>query len=174
MRRLLRKSKPIFSFRGFTLVELIMVMILIVILAGISINIYTTGVDAWNIVDTRKDILQNARLAIVRLKRAISESTEITETFPLVDATSINLWVDIDDDTVLEKVEYFYISNSLRRRVDNQPAEGEIIAEGVSLFKINGGPRVIEIDLSFQKGGKAINFKIKSFPRKVKDWAGQT
>jgi len=59
------------SERGFTLIELIVVMVLIAIVAVVVARLLVSGVDTYTFVSSRKEALQSARLALQRMTREI-------------------------------------------------------------------------------------------------------
>jgi len=67
--------------KGFTIIELIMVIVVIGILAWVGVASLLSGVDTWGFFSQRKEILTDARMALdmmSREMRIVKNSTSVT------------------------------------------------------------------------------------------------
>ena len=72
------KKKPKHNPAGFTLIELVLVIVLIGIMVGLSAPFISTMIDAWMCNRTERDLVFNARLALNRLVREMRMANNIT------------------------------------------------------------------------------------------------
>ncbi len=156
---------------AYTIVELVLVILLISVLAGVFFNLYIGGVDSWLMIDNRKDILQDGRLAIDRVRDAIRLADEVVDPSPVPLAPNtfndITVRFDIDNDGKSQKVRYYRSGGNLLRMIDGFPAGGDIIAGGVSDFTLKGkgGPKLIEINLQLTKGEQTVKLRTDAYAR---------
>lgn len=77
----------IFNRRGFTLIELILGVVLLGIVSLALTSAFVPTVQTSVTVDTRKEALQNARVAMERMLREIREARSITAGFTATSLT---------------------------------------------------------------------------------------
>lgn len=159
---------------GFTLIELIIVITIIGIIAGVVGYILLGTVDAWTFKAKRNDLLWDGRLA---MNRIVKEIREIKDDTSVTTATSSQFrFININD----EDITYGLSSTNLNRTEDGT---ANIIAQNVSSLSFTyynssgdtiGTPvvspgetdiRRVRINLTLTKGGENVYLQADSTPR---------
>ncbi len=144
--------------RGFTLIEVIVVLVLVGLLAAMAGFGITTGVRGYLMAAENADITQKAQLAMTRLSR------EILECF------------DCDGNPETITLDYEY-NNILGTRVldhdgNTVTLNGSPLVEGASdltLERESDGRISITLVMSHQQGGGDLTFETRIFPRNIFD-----
>ncbi|WP_066637634.1 PilW family protein [Desulfolucanica intricata] len=98
-----------FSRQGFTLIEtMVTVLILLIILASIF-SIYTKGVLFWNRSQARSEVTESLRIGMDRLSRELRQAKELVEI-----GTNYILFKDSENRLITY---FIYNQNQLNRRV---------------------------------------------------------
>lgn len=109
--------------KGFTLIELIIVITIIGIIAGAVGFILLGSIDAWTFKFNRNDLLWDARLSMNRMSREIREIRDLTS---VTTATSSQFrFINVDDVDIT----YSLSSTDLNRTEDGT---SNVLAENVS------------------------------------------
>ena len=66
--------------KGFTLVEIIIVIVVLGIISGVTFQIVASGVEAFKKSSARKELYDQGRLALERMVRELRDAKEITAT----------------------------------------------------------------------------------------------
>ena len=66
--------------KGFTLVEIIIVIVILGIISGVTFQIVASGVEAFKKSSARKELYDQGRLALERMVRELRDAKEITAT----------------------------------------------------------------------------------------------
>ena len=107
---------------GYTMLELVMAIALLGIIAGVMAKMFVWGIDIFDFVSNRKDVLQTSRIGIeilVRDLRAIKSASDINS------ASSSQLdFYNLDDENVI----FVYNSGVFTRNSNN-------MIEGLSSFQ---------------------------------------
>ncbi len=160
--------------RGFTLIELIMVIVLVALLGVTLSGIFNKGADSYSFIIGRKEALQDARQALFQIARDIRQIKDINN---ILSASESSLQFKIPvyqgaDQTIT----YSYASNALTRN-DN------LLADGVSslqfgYYDLHGNQLSglfsplniwrIQVTLSVQKGKENVTLVTQAFPRNLK------
>jgi len=84
--------------KGFTLTELVMVIVIVGVIAGLFAPLISAALDSWFFTKTERDVLFSTRLAMNRMVREIRQ---IKDTSSINTFTSAEFeFVDIDDNTI--------------------------------------------------------------------------
>ncbi len=147
--------QPVKGKEGFTLIEIILVLVIIGVLAGILIEPFRLGVKSYIGIETRADLTSQARAAtnrVVREMRNIKKKANDKPNITSADATSIT-FVDHRDTTIR-----FYFDAGpppTVRREDINLAADNILADKVS-----------SLDFRYFKGD---NTALTTFPLSAAD-----
>ncbi len=113
---------------GYTLIEIVLVIVIIAVLAGILIEPFRQGVKSYIGIETRADLTSQAREAttrIVREMRNIQKKANDMANITSADATSITF---VDNRGVTIR---YYFSAGVVRREDINLAADNILADKV-------------------------------------------
>jgi prepilin-type N-terminal cleavage/methylation domain-containing protein len=146
---------------GFTLVELVMVIVVLSVLATMFASLFGLAVKGYDVMDTRADLIFTAGASLAEMAGCVRRARWIEGELPLSAATEITVMCDIDEDDVLERVHYYYIAaeKELRRKIDNAPAGGVLLAEGVEVVSFSGGPELVTSTLELSGGDEQIEMR---------------
>jgi prepilin-type N-terminal cleavage/methylation domain-containing protein len=67
---------------GYTLIEIVMVIVILGIVGGITFQVVAAGVQAFKKTSNRKDLYDQGRLALERMAREIRDAKELVECWP--------------------------------------------------------------------------------------------
>lgn len=143
---------------GFTLVELIVVMMLVGIIAASTATLVLHGTRAYGDLVSRKEALHHPRLVLERVAREVHQATAIVSDGVVLEITTDRGEVDVFRDAA---------TNTVRITVGGLPVVGNILAEGISAlsFTIDTGtpPKWVEMTLT-EAGG--LKYRTRAYLRK--------
>jgi prepilin-type N-terminal cleavage/methylation domain-containing protein len=160
---------------GFTLIEMIIVMVLASILGIFLLQIVTKSLSAQIAMQKRKEMADDAVLVLERISREVREAKEVTVP---VDASSSNTSTLTFEKNVTpsEHVKYMLVLDSDIYKIMRysatlasglSSATGNVVAENVDSFTVTkesggGGSDRIDIGLTFDEGSE---WQTQVFPR---------
>jgi prepilin-type N-terminal cleavage/methylation domain-containing protein len=149
--------------RGYTLIEIIMVIVILGIIGGITFQVVAAGVEAFKKTSDRKELYDQGRLAMERMVRELRDAKEVTESA----GSSITFKKAHPAQAAdnIEKIKYELVGSDLKRVGDpaGTPVTA-VLASNVSSFTAtrvegsSGGSvatRVYWSDLGTGKIGRA-------------------
>lgn len=143
---------------GFTLVELILVMVLVGIIAASTAMVVLQGARAYGDLVARKDALHHPRLVLERVAREVHQATAIVSDGVVLEITTDRGEVEVFRDAG---------TNTVRITVDGLPAGGNVLADGISAlsFTIDTGapPKWVEMTVT-EAGG--LKYRTRAYLRK--------
>lgn len=151
---------------GFTLVELLLVMLLIGFIAASTAMVTLQGTRAYGDLIARKEALHHPRLALERVAREARQAKAVALVGARLDITTTR---PSGCTTTCDVVGVFRdaATNSVRVTVNGLPAAGSILAENISAltFIIDTGtpPKWAEVTLT-EAGG--LKYRTKAYLRK--------
>lgn len=163
-----QEMRPYSNQRGFTLIEMIMVIVLISIIAGIAAMIILEGAKSYQKEVSFSDIHNQGRLAIERMAREIrlirsATATDMTTSYPT--ATSLQF-----NDVNGANIQFNLVGSTLSR-------SGNTLANNVqsltfSYYQSDGVPAAgaaqvwfIQIDLTTVNAGETLPLRVRVHPR---------
>ncbi|HDI51943.1 hypothetical protein B5M50_07075 [candidate division KSB1 bacterium 4484_219] len=132
------KSLMISRTTGFSLVEMIVVIAVVGVLAGVAARFLLSGFRIYNFVDQRKAAIHEARLALYWLNRDLRQVRD-PDGVLVATATHVRYWNYFD-----EIVEYQYQDNEIERN-------GNTLASNVTNFQFSyqrSGGEMMEVPVS--------------------------
>lgn len=162
--------------KGFTLIELVMVITIIGILAGIGVPLTNQLVDSFQYTIYRKDLSESADVVLRRMSREIRRLKNDKNVIS-ANATSYR-FVDVDNDTI----QYQLNGTNLEREYN---ATTDTLATNISSFsfsyldddgQIITSPQVspqatdikfVEVNITFSSGNNIINYTTRIKLRNV-------
>lgn len=151
--------------RGFTLIELVIVIVILGIIAVVGVALMLQVGDAWVLQSHRKEMSESARIAMDRMIRETREAASISTA-----AGGTLTFNNIGGNTIT----FDTSGTTLRRTVDGTTNELADNVDSLSFtyYYDNGGSALtditrIEIDLTFSSGNTEFNFKSQVSPRRL-------
>ncbi len=144
---------------GFTLVELLLVMVLVGIITATTAMLVLQGTQAYGNLVTRKEALHNPRLVLERISREVRQASAVGLSSCQLNITTTNRGtINVFRDAV---------TNTVRIGGTGQPAGGSILADGITAlcFSIETGssPNWVEMTLTESSG---LQYRTKAYVRK--------
>ena len=162
--------------RGFTLIEIIIVIVILSIVSVITINFLVTSLRTYSMVVNQKTLLDEGKLALERMCRDIRNAQSIATPaaggsgsqiiFARTNATA----QDIAGETIT-----FQLTGSTLEKVKTSPAATSAMAANVSAFTVTRGATEDEIKvvLALSRGsGENVTLQTKVYPKNLTDSAG--
>ena len=160
--------------RGFTLIELVIVITIIGIIAGIAGFILSGSVDAWIFKINRNDMLWDGRLAIDRMTREIRA---VKDRSSIITASSSQLrFIDTNDIDIT-----YTLSSADLNRIESGTSNllaGNVSGLTLTYYNASGGtialPTVspsetdikrVKINITLTKNGENVYLQSQSVPR---------
>lgn len=158
------------SSRGFTLIEMIIVIVILGIVSVITINLLVSSAKTYAMTVNQKALLDQGKLAIERMCRDIRDAKSITSpaaggsdssiTFTRTNATA----QDNAGDIII-----FQISNGTLQRVNKTRGDnpGVVMAESVSAFTVtldSSSEVKLQLTLSLATG-ENVTLQTKIYPK---------
>lgn len=145
--------------KGFTLLELLIVIALIIITAGVSTDIIMNLVRSYSKTKITNEIEQAGNIALLKLEKELKTATEAS----LLSSSEVTLTRNIAD--VPTQVEYSIVDGELFRSQDGgadvvviESLPGGVeIANTDNFTLIQTDPTVISIKLQFQQAETTVN-----------------
>jgi prepilin-type N-terminal cleavage/methylation domain-containing protein len=127
--------------KGFTLVEIVMVIVILGIIGGITFQFVGQGVELFKKSRDRKELYDQGRLALERMSREIRDAYEVTECSP---GTSFSFKVAHPSTygvTETEEIKYELVDTDLKRIGNPSGAQEKtaVLASNVDKFEVGAG-----------------------------------
>lgn len=143
---------------GFTLVELVIVTVIIAIIGGILYQIIIMSADAWVFLSSRQELVQDGRVAMLRMVREIREAETILA------AGKMGLRFRNPRG---EEIVYRWLGTTLERGVEEAfyPLASNVQNFEFEYFSMDGIICRIVIKLDLQKGKESFRLESQVHPR---------
>ncbi|MEW6374190.1 MAG: prepilin-type N-terminal cleavage/methylation domain-containing protein [Thermodesulfobacteriota bacterium] len=160
------------SSRGFTLIEIIIVILILSIVAAISIYFLISSLKVYTMTVNQKTLLDEGKLSLERMCRDIRDAQSITGTTP----TSItfvrnNATVqDIAGETIIFQRN---AGASTLEKVKASPSATITLAANVSSFAVTKATNEIQLQLTLQlTTGENVTLQSKVYPKNLAEDLG--
>jgi prepilin-type N-terminal cleavage/methylation domain-containing protein len=100
--------------KGFTLIELIIVIVLLSVLVGVAAWTFVAGLRSWNSGIDRANIRQDGSFALEIMVRELSQA----DSFTIAQEDNVKFDADIDNDGSNETITYSTSDSELSRKVN--------------------------------------------------------
>lgn len=163
--------------KGVTLIELVIVMVLIGIIAFIAADAMSTGFKAFFITDNRKEALDQARVAMERMRREIRNLNNSTS----VTTSSATQFCFTDTESTL--IDYSYLNPNVTRDTGNCVAGGgATLSTNIAAFSFvylradgtttdpafsSANTKLIRITLTSTISGESVTLQTEVYPRNL-------
>jgi len=120
---------------GFTLIEIVLVIVIIAVLAGILIEPLRQGIQSYVGIETRADLTSQAREATMRMVRELRNIRKDAGNTPEIDCDTAG------DEATVSRIRFmdvqnnaikFYLSGSNVQRMDMDTSADNVLADQVS------------------------------------------
>lgn len=160
---------------GFTLIELIIVITIIGIVAGVIGFVLLGAVDAWTFKFNRTDLLADGRLAMNRMVREIREikdddsvTTASSSEFRFTNAGNVDITYNLSSTDLNRTANS--VTNILAENLSNLTfTYYDSYASGATSITPTVGTdtniRMVQIDMSLTKNGENVYVRSQSVPR---------
>ncbi len=164
-----RHKSPQVGEAGFTLIEMIMVIVLVSILGIFIFQVLTKSLSAQIAMQTRKERADDAILVLEKINREIREANTINNA-----GSNILIFKKADTGKAVKFIRNTSTNMLRRQSADDVPSlpgnstSGNIVAENVTVFNASTGQNygssvnLIIIDLEFADGS---DWRAKVYPR---------
>ena len=123
--------------KGFTLVEIIVVIVILGIIGGITFQFVAHGVDAFKMARDRKELYDQGRLALERMAREIRDAYYIEATESTDDEITFKRKHPGEAFDNIEEIKYWLDGTDLKRVGDpNGTPQEAVLASNVSNFTV--------------------------------------
>jgi prepilin-type N-terminal cleavage/methylation domain-containing protein len=160
---------------GFTLIEIIIVIIILSIVSGISIKFLVDSLRVYTMTVNQKTLFDEGKLALERMCRDVRDARTITSpsgggsgnliTFTRANATA----QDIANESIT-----FRLTGSILEKVKASPSVTSAMANNVSVFTITRGATTDEITIGLTlslTSGEHVTLQTKVYPKNLADSA---
>ncbi|MFH1904928.1 MAG: prepilin-type N-terminal cleavage/methylation domain-containing protein [bacterium] len=169
----IRKSKRLIpNSKAFTIIELIMVIVITGIIAGITAMLLLQVMNVYSFVTVREVVLSDGELAMGRMSREIRQ-IEDAESIYTADAHEIDF-----EDAYQERIRFWLDSNTIKRNDDGlassdlttlqfqyRDKDNIVLSTPVA---IPANIKRIQINLTIKKGDEEIALQSQVYPRNLK------
>ena len=158
------------SERGFTLIEIIVVIIILSIISAITIYFLINSIKIYTMTVNQKTLFDEGRLALERMCRDIRDARTITGTT----ATSITLTRNdaTAQDSAGENLR-FDLSGTTLRKVKNAggaPENPIAMADNVTGFTVTNATNEIQLQLTLSRSsGENVTLQTKVYPKNLSE-----
>jgi len=165
----IRSPHSVFE-KGFTLIEIIVVIVILCIVSGITIKFLTDSLRIYTMTVNQKTLFDEGKLALERMCRDIRDARSITGTT----ATSITFTRNdaTAQDGAGENIR-FDLSGSTLRKVKNAggaPENPIAMADNVSTFTVTNATNEIQLQLTLSlASGENVTLQTKVYPKNLQE-----
>lgn len=149
------EKKIFLNEKGFTLVEVLMALTILLIVLGIAFNFLKTSFDLDRNISQSVDLQQNARFAMQSIVRDLKNGTNIQ----LVNSQRIKF----TDGLGTQTVEYRLSGDQLIRDENNSNSP---VASSISQLNFAKGGDLITINLTASQNNQQVSLRSKVFLRR--------
>ena len=168
----IRSPHSVFE-KGFTLIEIIVVIVILCIVSGITIKFLTDSLRIYTMTVNQKTLFDEGKLALERMCRDIRDARSITGTT----ATSITFTRNdaTAQDGAGENIR-FDLSGSTLRKVKNAggaPENPIAMADNVSTFTVTNATNELQLQLTLSRAsGENVTLQTKVYPKNLSEDLG--
>ena len=151
--------------KGFTLIEMIVVIVILAIISAISIKLLADSLTVYTMTVSQKTLFDEGKLALERMCRdirdasSISGTTATSITFVRTNATA--------QDSAGESIT-FQLNGSNLQKVKTSPAATATMASNVTAFTVTNATNEIQLTLTLSlTGGENVTLQTKVYPKNL-------
>lgn len=151
--------------KGFTLIELVLVIALLIISVGVSTDIIISLIRSYNKTQVTNEIEQSANFVMLKIDRDLRNAVSVTVPSNVGVGSDVLTFSDRNGDTISYQLSGDTIERSVNgggstALTDNSPTGGGVVASCTSgcftLWNVN--PQVIQVNIDFAHVGAGGSF----------------
>jgi prepilin-type N-terminal cleavage/methylation domain-containing protein len=153
--------------KGFTLIELIVVIIIMGVVGVFTFQFIASGIQTYITMQRQKDLLDEARLCLERMSREIRDSEQI-----LAFTSNTSIQFEKSHGTTYDPVttiEFQYrpaFDDMRRQRIP--PGSWDLLAENITNFTMtNTSNEILILTILSSAGGESLTMGTRCFPRNL-------
>jgi len=152
------------SSKGFTLIEIIIVIVILSIVSAITIYFMVNSLKVYTMIVKQKTLLDEGKLALERMCRDIRDAQSITSTSNSITLTRTNATAqDIAGESIT-----FRLTGSTLEKV--KASVGYAMASNVSALTVTNTSNEITLQLTLSLGtGENVTLQTKVYPKNLGD-----
>jgi prepilin-type N-terminal cleavage/methylation domain-containing protein len=167
-----RNPKSAFE-RGFTLIEIIIVIVILSIVSGITIKFLIDSLKIYTMTVNQKTLYDEGKLALERMCRDIRDAKNITGstatsiTFVRTNATAYDS--GLPGNPIGETISFqLNVATSTLEKVKASPAATSVLASNVTAFTVTNATNEIQLQLTLQlTSGENVTLQTKVYPKNL-------
>lgn len=154
------------SSKGFTLIEIIIVIVILSIVSAITIKFLVDSMRIYTMTVNQKTLFDEAKLALERMCRDIRDAHSITTTASSITFTRGNATVqDVAGETIIFR--WNGGANPLEK-VKASPVATSTLAANVSAFTVTNATNEIQLQLTLlSASGETVTLQTKVYPKNL-------
>lgn len=157
------------SSKGFTLIEMVIVIVILSIVAAITIFFLVDSLRIYTMTVYQKTLLDEGKLALERMGRDIRDAKSITSTSDSITVTRTNATPSGQDSA--DEIITFRLNpldNTILEKV--KASVGYAMASNVSAFTVTNTSNEITLQLTLSRGsGENVTLQTKVYPKNLGD-----
>ena len=159
--------------RGFTLIEIIIVIVILAIVSGITIKLLTDSLRIYTMTVNQKNLFDEGKLALERMCRDIRDARSITT--PLAGASGSLITFTRNNataqDAAAENIT-FQLTGTTLQKVKTLPVATRSLASDVSTFTVTRGAGAnteitLLLNLLLVGTGENVSLQTKVYPKNL-------
>jgi prepilin-type N-terminal cleavage/methylation domain-containing protein len=152
--------------RGFTLVELIIVIVILGFAGVFIFQFLTSGMQTYVTVQRQKDLFDEAKLCLERMSREIRDAEQILAFTPNSDIQFEKSHNTAYDPTTTITFEYRAAFDDIRR--ERGPGLWDLLAENVTSFVMsNASNEILILTILSRASGESVTMETRCFPKNL-------
>ena len=165
------QSEIAISERGFTLIEMIIVIVILSIASAITIKFLTDSLRIYTMTVNQKTLLDEGKLALERMCRDIRDAKTISGVTPssitFIRNNSTFFDSGLPGDPAGETIT-FRLNGSVLEKVKASPSTTVPVANHISAFVVTNSTNEIQLRLTLQlTSGENITLQTKVYPKNL-------
>ena len=146
-----------YNKKSFTFIELVIVLILVIILAGASVRPIMKFWQLWQFVNHRMAILWSSRAVLEDMATNIRMLTGVDDIYA---ATSTHFEFDIEDENSnIIRVDYEFIGSDLFK--NSTLFASDVAAGGFTYYPNSSDIQSVEVDLTLTSGDETLASEVR-------------
>ena len=158
--------------RGFTLIEIIIVIVILSIVSAITIKFLVDGLRIYTMTVNQKTLLDEGKLALERMCRDIRDANNIVATTASSIAFTRTNATGTGQDGAAERIR-FDLSGTTLRKAKGVDAAGNggtpyTMADNVTAFTVTNATNEIQLQLTLQlASGENVTLQTRVYPKNL-------